>query len=78
MPTRDVHGRDRMPGRTGGWTLVVLLLPGIWLSVAPHVLEYGAVGVPLRATVNGSPVGVAVVWLAMLGLGRPQCPVPPG
>jgi hypothetical protein len=72
MALRDA--RDRTPAPAGRtvrtWVLVGLLLFGVWLSIAPYVLEYRASGVPLSATVNDTVVGVAVVALALVGLGR--------
>ena len=71
---REARDRVRAPsGRTvRSWVLAGLLLFGVWLSIAPYVLEYRTEGFPLRATVNDSVVGVAVVGLALIGLGRPE------
>lgn len=67
--TRD--GTRASRGRTvRTWVLAGLLLFGVWLAIAPYVLEYRTSGVPLSATVNDSVVGVAVVGLALVGLGR--------
>jgi hypothetical protein len=52
--------------------LAGLLSLGVWLSIAPYALAYQPAGVPLRATVNDSVVGVALVALALIGLGRPD------
>lgn len=72
MSSQGTRGRVRGPGvravRT--WVLSGLLVLGVWLSIAPFALEYQADGVPLRATLNDCAVGVAVVGLALVGLGR--------
>lgn len=72
MALREARDRTRASsGRTvRTWVLAGLLLFGVWLSIAPYVLEYRNSGVPLSAVVNDSVVGVAVVGLALLGLGR--------
>lgn len=72
MSSREVSGRTRAPGVVAwNWMLVGLLLVGVWLSIAPFALEYRAVGIPLRATVNDSVVGAVVVVFALIGLSRP-------
>jgi hypothetical protein len=74
MVSRETRGGIRAPGgrivRT--WVLAGVLLFGVWLAIAPYVLEYRISGVPPRATVNDSVVGVAVFGLALIGLGRPE------
>jgi len=63
------RGRTQAPrGTVRVGALVGLLVLGIWLSIAPFTLGYREAGVPLRATVNDSAVGVAIVGLALIGL----------
>ena len=71
MSLREADRGERVRGRgtIRTWTLIVLLLLGIWLSIAPFALEYRSAGVPLRASVNDAVVGVAIVALALIGLG---------
>jgi hypothetical protein len=74
MVLREARGRGRAAGGRSVRTLVLagLLSLGVWLSIAPYALAYQPAGVPLRATVNDSVVGVALVALALIGLGRPD------
>lgn len=71
MSLRDRYGSRARGGAHQTWVFVGLLVVGVWLSIAPFALGYQSVGVPLRATVNDSVVGVAVVALALVGLCRP-------
>lgn len=62
-------GRRPLGSRPGHQRVgVALLLLGVWLSVAPFVLEYRASGIPLRAAVNDAMVGVAVFALALISI----------
>jgi SPW repeat-containing protein len=66
---RRIRASGHVTFRT--WTLAVLLVFGVWLCIAPFVLEYRSAEGPSRAVVNDTVVGLAVVGLALTGLCRP-------
>lgn len=68
--SRVIRSGVRAPvgGRANLWARVGLLVVGVWLTLAPFALGYGAEGADAAATLNDTLAGVLVVALALFSL----------
>jgi hypothetical protein len=67
-----VGERARVGRRSSWWVRVGLLPVGVWLTVAPFVLDYRGADASVAAAVNDTLVGVLVFTLALASLLIPE------